>query len=44
MKKCLQCGRVYDTSMSFCVDDGDPAGSGTAGLGERKDLIERRGS
>ncbi len=22
MKKCLQCGREYDLSMSFCLDDG----------------------
>ena len=22
MKRCLQCGREYDNTMSFCLDDG----------------------
>src|SRR6187431_3214293 len=34
MKKCPQCGREYDTSMAFCLDDGSELLYGPASTDE----------
>jgi adenylate cyclase len=34
MKRCLQCGREYDTSMMFCLDDGAELLYGPASMDE----------
>jgi hypothetical protein len=39
MKKCPQCGRDYDTSMMFCLDDGAELLDGPASSDERATAI-----
>lgn len=39
MKKCPQCGREYDLSMSFCLDDGSELLYGPASMDEPKTAI-----
>lgn len=39
MKKCPQCGRGYDLSMSFCLDDGSELLYGPASVGEPRTAI-----
>lgn len=39
MKKCPQCGREYDLSMSFCLDDGAELLYGPASLDEPRTTI-----
>jgi len=34
MKKCPQCGREYDNTMSFCLDDGSELLYGPAAMDE----------
>jgi len=39
MKKCPQCGREYDLTMSFCLDDGSELLYGPASMDEPKTAI-----